>query len=194
MRRVALLTVPLLAALGLALSACAPDPVPPRPASSTPSASAGTTASPAATPTPSPTPVVLPTDCRSLLSSEVIAQFGDLPLNDPAYGADVGVQPDGSLKCLWGHPGTDTGRLITTISRMNRGPALDLMNQLRNEQQYTCYTPSGGTRCEKSWIDDTYPVEAGRTLFWRQDVMIDTTYINLAPTGYTDSVIAHVFD
>ncbi|MDQ1129380.1 hypothetical protein [Microbacterium sp. SORGH_AS_0888] len=193
MRRVAPIILPLLASLGIALSACAPDPTPPVPATTAPSASAGAASSPAATPTPSPTPVALPTDCRSVLSPEVIAQFGSLPLNDPAYGTDVGVQPDGSLKCVWGYPGTDTGRLATTISRMDRGPALDLMNTLRNDQQYTCYTPSGGTRCEKSWIDDTYPVEAGRTLFWRQDVMIDTSYINLAPTGYTDSVIAHVF-
>lgn len=193
MRRVIRLALPLAAiSLGVTLVACAPDPVPPVP--STPSASS-TTAAPAATPTPTPsaTPIVLPSDCRSILSSEVIAQFGDLPLNDPVYGAEVGVQPDGSLTCLWGHPGTDTGRLRTTISRMSRGPALDLMNQLASGQQYTCYTPSGGTRCEKSWIDDRYPVEAGRTLFWRQDVMIDTSYINLAPAGYTDSVIAHVF-
>lgn len=191
MRRVARLALPLVAvSLGLTLAACAPDPVPPAP--SAPSASTATT-SPAATPTPSATPVVLPSDCRSILSAEVIAQFGDLPLNDPVYGAEVGVQPDGSLTCRWGHPGTDTGRLQTTISRMNRGPALDLMNQLASQQQYTCYTPSGGTRCEKSWIDDRYPIEAGRTLFWRQDVMIDTSYINLAPAGYTDSVISHVF-
>ena len=27
-----------------------------------------------------------------------------VPLNDPAYGDEVGVQADGSLVCLWGCP------------------------------------------------------------------------------------------
>jgi hypothetical protein len=135
----------------------------------------------------------VPTDCRALVSESVLAQFGDLPLNDPAYGSDVGTQADGSLICLWGRPDTDTGRLSTTISRMSRGPALDLLNGLADTEGYSCYTPDGGTRCEKTWIDEEYPVTDGRTLFWRDDILIDTQYRNLAPAGYTDSVVAAVF-
>lgn len=184
-------TIIAVVAVGL-LAGCAPDPAD----APTPTSSAGTpgptgSPTPTATPTPSATPVALPTDCRAILTEAVLAQFGDLPLNDPAF-TGTGVQPDGALVCVWGRPDTDTGRLQTTISSMSRGPALDMLNGLVAEG-YSCYTPTGGTRCEKVWIDEQYPVNDGRTLFWRQDVLIDTQYTNLAPSGYTDAVIAGVF-
>jgi hypothetical protein len=179
----------------LALASCAPDPGsgPTRPPAAS-SAPADATATPAATPSPTATPVALPTDCRATVTSEVLAQFGDLPVNDPAFGSDAGAQPDGSFVCIWGRPDTDTGRLWTTFSNMSRGPALDLLNDLAANEGFTCYTPADGTRCEKTWVDEEYPVTDGRTLFWRDDVMIDTSYRNLAPTGYTDAVVAAVFD
>jgi hypothetical protein len=128
-----------------------------------------------------------------MLSEAVLSQIGDTPLNDPATGVATGVQPDGSLVCLWRDPGADTTFLQTTVSRMNRGPALDLLNRLANEEAFTCYTPDGGTRCEKTWVNQQYPVQDGRTLFWRDGVMIDTSYSGTAPTGYTDSVVTHLF-
>lgn len=194
MVRIRVVTVASLATLAvLALAGCAPDAAPAPTTSRTPPPSATASASPDAAPTPTATPVAFPTDCKALVSAPVLAQFGDLPLNDPAYGSDVGPQSDGSLICLWGRPDTDTGRLSTTISRISRGPALDLLNGLADSEGYTCYTPDGGTRCEKTWIDEEYPVTDGRTLFWRDGIMIDTSYRNLAPSGYTDSVVAAVF-
>ena len=50
---------------------------------------------------------------------------------------------------------------------MNRGPALDLLNQLTDDEGFTCFTPDEGTRCEKTWQNEQYPVTDGRTLFWR---------------------------
>lgn len=148
-----------------------------------------------ATPTPSPTAVAveLPTDCRAILSEAVLAELGETPLNDPAMGISAGVQPDGTLVCLWRDPRADITGLQTTISKLARGPALETLNQLADGEGFTCYTPDGGTRCEKTWENETYPVTQGRTLFWRADVLIDTQYANLAPAGYTDSIIAHVF-
>jgi hypothetical protein len=128
-----------------------------------------------------------------MLAEPVLAAFGSTPLNDPATGVATGIQPDGSLVCLWRDPSADTTFLQTTVSRLGRGPALDLMNRLADEEAYTCYTPSGGTRCEKNWVNEQYPVEDGRTLFWRDGVMVDTRYSNLAPPGYTDSIVAHLF-
>jgi hypothetical protein len=185
----------LCAAIGL-LAACAPDgTTPPPPASPSGSASGTPTGTPTASPTPSPTTttVSLPTDCRALLSPAVLAELEGFPLNDPAVGPDAGVQPDGSLHCYWGSPSTDTGRLVTEISRMNRGPALDMLNQLQSTAGFTCYTPDGGTRCEKTWPDPDYPVTDGRTLFWRGDVLVDTRYAGLAPSGYTSSIVAALF-
>ncbi|WP_295841940.1 hypothetical protein [uncultured Microbacterium sp.] len=189
-----LLRPPVAAALAgatlLALSACAPaaDDAAPTPAAPVVSAS----------PTPIPTitqtaPAVrIPADCRSMLSTDVLAQLGQTPLNDPALGPS-GVQSDGSLICIWRDPAADTTGLVTRISRMDRGPALDMLNGLVDTQGFSCYTPDAGTRCEKTWINPTYPVNDGRTLYWRDGVLIDTQYSNLAPTGYTGSIIASVF-
>lgn len=150
-------------------------------------------------PTASPSPTAtdetsapLPSDCRAILDDAVLAQLSAFPLNDPAFGP-TGVQADGSLVCAWGDPAADTTGLTTTIERVSRGPALDMLNQLADADGFTCYTPDRGTRCERTWVNETYFVTDGRTLFWRADVMIDTRYSNLAPEGYTDAIIAAVF-
>lgn len=160
-------------------------------AASTPGASApGTSATPTSTPTPTAAPVAIPSDCRAIVSPAVLSYFGDTPLNDPLTGVATGTQPDQSLICLWRDPRADTTFLVTKISRENRGPALDLLNGLAETQGFACFTPDGGTRCEKTWQNETYPVTDGRTLFWRDDVLIDTTYSNVAPPDYTSSIIA----
>lgn len=166
-------------------------------ASPSPSESETPTESASASPTPSPTPtataVALPTDCRAILSEDVLSQLGETPLNDAAFGPS-GVGPNGTLTCIWRDPRADTTGLVTTIERMNRGAALDLLNGLAESEGFSCFTPDGGTRCEKTWQNDQYPVTDGRTLFWRDDILIDTQYSNLAPTGYTASIIASIFD
>ena len=176
--------------IAAALSACLPEP------GSTPgpsAAGASATASPARTPSPTPsaTTVAIPTDCREILSSGVLEQLGTTPLNDPALGAS-GVQADGSLICIWGDPAVPGTALTTTIAYMSRGPALDMLNGLLSEG-YTCYTPDGGTRCEKTWFSEPDLIPEGRTLFWRQDVLIDSAFTNLAPSGYTAAIVAAVF-
>ena len=55
------------------------------------------------------------------------------------------------------------------------------------------HTPDDGVRCEKTFPNPTYPVTDGRTLFWRDGILIDTRYSNLAPTGYTASIVANLF-
>jgi len=160
------------------------------PASSTKSPSPGKSSSP--TPSPTTTPVTLPTDCTAIVSADVRSQLGDTPLNSPVYGPS-GVQSDGTLICIWADPKADTTSITTTISRKDRGAALDMLNGLVKTEGFTCYTPDKGTRCEKEWQDPKYPVTDGRTLFWRDGVLIDTRYSNLAPTGYTSSIVASVF-
>lgn len=165
---------------------------------STPSASesASATTEQTSSPTPAPTTttasVDLPTDCRAILSEDVLDQLADVPLNDVAFGPS-GVQDDGSLVCIWADPAADTTSLKTTISAMRRGPALDMLNELADTEGFTCYAPNGGTRCEKSWQNEEYPVTDGRTLFWRDDILIDTQYSNLAPSGYTASIVESLF-
>ncbi|MBA8817633.1 hypothetical protein FHX48_002738 [Microbacterium halimionae] len=178
--------------LTLSLAACLPEPsASPAPARTSATPSESLSASP--TPTPSVTAVSLPTDCRKILTQDVLDELGETPLNDPATGVSTGVQADGSLICLWRDVRADTTYLQTTVSAMNRGPALDLMNQLRADDGYSCYTPDDGTRCEKVWMNQKYQVNDGRTLFWRDDILIDTQYSNLAPAGYTAAVVDSVF-
>ncbi len=178
----------------LALSACAPEQgtAGPAPTAASPDSSGTPSGTPIPTITPTVAPAAIPRDCRAILTADVLSQLGSIPLNDPAVGPS-GVQSDGSLICIWRDPGADTTGLVTTITRMDRGPALDMLNDLVNTQGFSCYTPDDGTRCEKTWINTTYAVNDGRTLFWRDDVLIDTQYSNLAPTGYTASIIAAIY-
>ena len=86
---------------GILLAGCAPE-------------ESGGSAATASPPAPEPTPIAtvaadpsaspeaavrIPTDCRAILSAEVLAQLEDVPLNDPAFGPS-GPQPDGSLVCV----------------------------------------------------------------------------------------------
>ena len=176
----------------VALAACAPEPG--AGPSSSPQAA---TTTPTSTATPAPTATAgadaeVPTDCRAILSDAVLAELRDTPLNDAAFGPS-GVLDDGSLVCIWADPGADTTHLTTTITAINRGPALILLTQLADTDGFTCYTPDTGTRCEKTWQNAQYPVTDGRTLYWRDDILIDTQYSNLAPSGYTSSIIENVF-
>ncbi|MBD8024621.1 hypothetical protein [Microbacterium gallinarum] len=176
------------------LSACAAEAT--GGAGPTPTSQAETTeATPIPTVTASPTPTVqadIPDDCRAILNASVLAELADVPLNDPAFGPS-GLQNDGSLICVWRDPAADTTSLVTTITYVSRGPALDLLNGLADDEDFTCYTPDGGTRCEKTWENETYPVTDGRTLFWRDGILIDTQFSNLAPAGYTSAIVTSIF-
>ncbi|WP_308492903.1 hypothetical protein [Microbacterium terrisoli] len=169
------------------LTACAPDPVPQHTQARTASPSTTT-----AEPTPTVQPVALPTDCRAMLSPDVLLQLADVPLNDPAFGSGVGVQPDGSLTCVWADPRSDTTSLWTQVVRTDATAAQTILDGLRTNG-YGCYASQDGTRCERTWQNKTYPVTDGRTWFWRDDIIIDTHYSNLAPDGYTASIVTHLF-
>jgi hypothetical protein len=180
-----------------ALAGCAPErtgagaSTPP----TTPSATAtpDASASPSATPLPGSTQqaVAMPTDCRAILSAAVLAQLEGVPLNDPAFGPS-GVRGD-SLVCIWGDPAADTTNLRTTIERMGQNEAFTMLNALADDEDFTCYKPDAGTRCEKQWPNENYPVTDGATYYWRDGVLIATQYSNLAPSGYTAAIVASVF-
>ena len=176
--------------LSIALAACVPEPGT-SPAPQAADASPTRSADPTRSATPTPTLIPLPSDCRAMLTPGVLEQLGGIPLNDPALGSS-GVQTDGSLVCIWGDPAAAGTALTTTISYASRGPALDMLNGLLAEG-YKCYTPDGGTRCEKTWFSEPDLIPEGRTLFWRQDVLIDSSFRNLAPSGYTAAIVASIY-
>lgn len=196
--------------LAAVLSACAPEPAAGPDAATADSAATPTqtetdtagsipTISPSTSPGASPSatapepPATIPTDCEGMLSASVLAELNGFPLNHSEVVNRVNPLPAGSLLCIWQDPQADTTGLITRITKMSRGPALDLLNGLADDEGFTCYTPDGGTRCENTWQNEMYPVTDGRTLFWRNDVLIDTRYSNLAPAGYTNAIVASIF-
>ncbi|TDN90611.1 hypothetical protein [Microbacterium sp. BK668] len=192
--RIAIAVASGVVALSAALAGCAPEQASGATAPSTRAADASASAAPTPTPSASPTTsAAIPDDCAGMLSPSVTAQLAGVPLNDPVLGVPTGVQADGSLVCIWRDPAADTTYLSTAITKMSRGPALDMLNDLADENGFTCYTPDMGTRCEKTWPNGTYPVTDGRTLFWRDDVLIDTRYSNLAPTGFTAAIVASIW-
>lgn len=195
--RLAALVIVALAGVLVGCSGSDDDPPVTSPPSEQPSASESpsVSGSPSADPTETPTsaPVVMPDDCRAILSEAVLDQLEGVPLNYEAFGPS-GVMADGSLRCIWADPAADTTSLTTDITRMARGPALDMLNALVDDEDFLCYQPDEGTRCEKNWPNADYPVTDGRTLYWRGGILIDTRYSNLAPSGYTASIVAHLFD
>ena len=202
-RRLALaLLVGAVAAIAV-LSGCsgAPDG-----AATTADAGAATPAASSATPAPqatiapfpigaststTPLPADLPQGCRDILTGSVLAQLEGVPLN--ADGMGGGIRPDSSRVCVWGEPGAVATRLVTVIGYSPEREARDALYELGNEG-YTCYEPDGGIRCEKTWDHPTLPgVTEGRTLFYRDGVIVDTQYSNLAPKGYTAAIIDYLW-
>lgn len=131
-------------------------------------------------------PADLPQGCRDILDDAVLAQLEGVPLN--AEGMGGGIRPDSSRVCVWGDPGAAATWLVTVIGYSPEREARDALYAL-SQDGFTCYEPRGGVRCEKTWDHPTLPVAEGRTLFYRDGVIIDTQYSNLAPTGYTDAII-----
>lgn len=187
----------------LLLAGCAPEPGTAAPAPAVTTATGTAAPSPAATtsaeaggPPPAASgsvvsTTVLPRDCAGILGAPARAALTSVPLNDPAFG-ESGVLPDGSLRCVWADPGADTAKIVTTISYGSQNPVVDFLNELTGIG-FTCYEPAGGVRCEKTWQNARYPVTDGRTLFFRDGVLIDTQFSHLAPEGYTTGIIASLW-
>lgn len=187
------------------LAGCAPEPGS-APATGSPASSAP---APTATPTPletrsvqagGPPPTasgsagsttVIPRDCAGILGTAARTALASVPLNDPAFG-ETGTLPDGSLRCVWADPGADTAKIVMTIAHAAENPVIDFMNELTGIG-FTCYEPDAGVRCEKTWENERYPVTDGRTLYFRDGVLIDTQFSHLAPEGFTSGVIASVW-
>lgn len=192
---------PRLAALGLTLlavtglSACAGVPDGGATTSGATASAAPATPSPALTLAAFPMgaststtalPADLPQGCRDILTATVLKELEGVPLN--ADGMGGGIRSDSTRVCVWGEPGAVATRLVTLIGYSPEREARDALYALGNDG-YTCYEPHGGIRCEKTWQSPTLAVEEGRTLFYRDGVIVDTQYSNLAPAGYTDAVI-----
>lgn len=181
--------------LGIVCSACAPEPAPtPAPTDATAPAPTEAVAAPEILPFPtgeSASTTPLPTDCTELLTDEVRDEIGSIPLNAPGMGG--GIREDSSRVCVWADPAATRTRLIVVVGYAPEREASDTLYLLGRDEGYFCYDADGGSRCEATWEDPEFPVEQGRTLFYRDGVVIDTQYAGLAPEGFTSSIIATVW-
>lgn len=191
-QRPALTAAVAVAVASIALAtACAPDPGD----SATPAPTSVETTTPALTgpeladfpfgPAESTTP--LPEDCRAILTGSVLTELDGVPLNAPGMGG--GILPDSTRVCAWGEPGAAATWLVTRIGFSPYRAAADALYELGREG-FTCYEPAGGIRCERTWEHESLPVTQGRTLYYRDGIVVDTQYSNLAPQGYTNAIIA----
>ncbi len=139
---------------------------------------------------PSESITALPDDCRAILTDSVLSELADVPLNAPGMGG--GIRPDSTRVCAWGEPGAAGTWLVTRIGFSPFRAASDALYELGRDG-FTCYEPGGGIRCERTWPHETLPVTQGRTLYYRDGVIVDTQYSNLAPAGYTNAIIASLW-
>ncbi|MFV0374257.1 hypothetical protein [Microbacterium sp.] len=191
------------AAGAMLLGACAPGSADPTP-TVTPSPTPEVTVAPTpevdtVTPTdlepfptgPSVSTTPLPTECEALMPPAMLTEFDGIPLN--ADGMGGGIRADSSRVCVWGSPGAPRTRLVVVIGYAPQRAADDELYRLRTEEGYNCYNVSDGIRCERSWQQDDLPLPAGRTLFYRDGVIIDTQYSGIGPVGFTSSIVATVW-
>lgn len=150
-------------------------------------------------PTPLPTttatssdPTPLPTDCRAILTPEVLNQLAGVPLNDPYYGSGTGVQPDGSLSCIWGNPADENTMLFTQITKHEPDKASALATEARATGM-ECTEVGTALRCSGEQRIEGMTAPVGRTLFVRGGVIIDTQFVNLAPDGYTNAIVMAIW-
>lgn len=202
--RVALVGV-VVATAALVATGCRPEPL--TTPSGTPSASP-TVKVP--TPGPSATPIetnlpdagfAVPSSCEQIYSAGMLAQLqaANPPLNDPGVtmlsteNADLlEILHSGAptLRCSWGQP-SEYG-LATNVTAIDGEQAAAIPPALA-AVGFGCESLGAGTVCrieQRGVTLDDQEYTRGETHFVGDGGLITTAWINFAPTGYTEDVVA----
>ncbi len=190
------------------LSACQPDPAatPTMSATSSPTATSHPSPSSTATPTASATNppdagFALPAKCEDIYSATMLAALNaaNPPLNDPGVTMHSTQNADAlelltsgipTIRCSWGQP-SEYG-LSTNVSVVDAGQSASILSTLR-AAGFSCDDVSEGTLCttEQKVIDqDDNEVTLGESHFLRGVGWVSTAWVNFAPDGYTQDIIA----
>jgi hypothetical protein len=167
-----------------------------------------------ATPEPAPTeeagPTALPADCAALVATADPAQFGNAPLNDPAFVphgpsgvVTPGTPPAGAdarqtmraiheLWCLWANPGADITHLSIEVGHLSEVDAAGLLTGLETDG-YACSSAHGGTLCERASQNSQFPVTDESSYVFREDVAIVVERSNFPTNGLMASIVEVVF-
>lgn len=190
--------------LGVALTACAPEPAAPTPSASASSPVATPTPTPVATPTPTATSaadIQLPATCEQIYSAAMLASLDSAnpPLNDPGVTMhstqNAGLLETLSsgiptLRCSWGTP-SEYG-LATNVSIVDAEQA-SAIRQTLDTSGFGCEEAMNGTICrieQKTITLDDKEVTFGETHYLRGNAWVSTSWINFAPAGYTEDIVA----
>jgi len=162
--------------------------------------------------TPTPDPSISPTDkpqagfevpatCEGIYSAAMLAslQSANPPLNDPGVtmlstqNADLlEVIHSGAptLRCSWGKP-SEYG-LATNVTAIDAPQAANLVSVL-GAAGFGCEPMGEGTVCrieQKGVTLDDNEYTRGETHYISDDALITTAWINFAPEGYTEDIVA----
>jgi len=196
-----------LTALATVVTGCRPEPA------ATPSASPS--ASPSATlEEPTPGPSVTPTEtekpqadfavpgaCEQIYSAEMLArlQSANPPLNDPGVtllstqNADLLDIINGgaaTLRCSWGQP-SEYG-LATNVTAID-DPQKDAVLAALQNAGFGCEALGGGTVCrieQKGVSLDDKEYTRGETHYVGSGGLVTTAWVNFAPEGYSEDIVA----
>ncbi|GAA5100864.1 hypothetical protein GCM10025760_38750 [Microbacterium yannicii] len=204
-KRVAVGCVALIA-LVVVVSGCRPEPAA-TPSSSPSITMKDTTPSPSVSPIETQKPQAdfeLPTACEEIYSDAMLAslQSANPPLNDPGVtmlsteNADLleiihGGAP--TLRCSWGQP-SEYG-LATNVTVIDDDQAAAILTALP-AAGFGCEALGDGTVCrieQKGVTLDDKEYTRGETHYVGDGAVVTTAWINFAPDGYTEDVVATLF-
>ncbi|WP_300591973.1 hypothetical protein [Microbacterium sp.] len=172
-----------------------------------PTASESTTPpAPSASSTPEPSPTAdagfgVPDSCEALYSPAMFAELNGTnpPLNDPGITiyatenvAALEILNSGipTLRCSWGAAGAPG--LVTNVSLVSADQSAALLNAFAGSGM-ACEELGAGTVCriEQQAIDrDDNIVTIGETHYLRGTGWVATHWVNFAPEGYTEDIVA----
>ena len=169
---------------------------------------AGASSSDGSRPLPVETPAAAPaaprpTDCQQIYSADMFAslQATGLPLNDASVDGSLGTTDDdlaavisanSTFKCSWGSAG-EYG-LNTNITQVTAETSAAVLARL-DELGFDCSEESQGMRCIQSdtVTDELGTYRTGESHFVRGGVWVATHWVNFAPSGYTQDVVASLW-
>jgi hypothetical protein len=192
-----------LVVVAAAATACQPESTE-TPSSSPSATTERPTTIPSATPTATETPQAgfeVPGACEEIYSPAMLAQLqsANPPLNDPGVtmlsteNADLleiihGGAP--TLRCSWGGP-SEHG-LATNVTAIDAAQASDILSALP-VAGFACEALGDGTVCrieQKGITLDDEEYTRGETHYVGEGGVVTTAWINFAPEGYTEDVVA----
>jgi hypothetical protein len=182
---------------------CRPEGAP-APSGTPTSTTSSPTPGPSVTPTGTETPQAgfeMPAACEDIYSATMLAslQAANPPLNDPGVtmlstqNADLlEVIHSGAptLRCSWGKP-SEYG-LATNVTAIDAEQAASLASALA-EAGFGCEPMGDGTVCrieQKGVTLDDNEYTRGETHYIADDAVVTTSWINFAPEGYTEDIVA----